>query len=293
MSESEAKFVAVAGAGAPAEPAGTDDLNLALGAVSGNERIQLRAGKLIETEEPLSEAARATRVLVAQLGARKLLEVTHNNQEHKLIALSRGALPCLSRSIGRHRSALYRAQAARALRSVSFKVDEARAVAVPTGALSAAVRILSEAMAVLEFHHSSGSVVRQLASLEAAAAPTAVAASPAVESTTAAPAADASSPAEAGAGAAAGGAGGPSPPLLLASITLLSTADSAAELAREHPAHALVALEEAAATLTALVNRHGESLRGTLAQQSAICCDFHLSPAAAALFAGSSRQALS
>lgn len=256
--------MAAAGDGAPAEPAGADDLNLALGAIAGIERIQLRAGKLIETDEPLSEAARATRVLVAQLGARKLLEVTHNNQAHKLIALSRGALPCLSRSIGRYRSALYRAQASRALRSVSFKVDEARAVAVPTGALSAAVRVLSEAMAVLEFHHSSGSVVRQLASLEATAAPAAAAASPSGEPGSAATALDAATPAEAGAGPAAGGAGGPSsPPLLLASITLLSTADSAAELAREHPAHALIALEEAAATLTCLVNRHGGLLAGT------------------------------
>lgn len=230
-----------------------DDLTLALGAIAGDERVQLSAGKLVETDEPLSEPARATRVLVAQLGARKLLEVTHNNQAHKLIALSRGALPCLSKSIGRYRSALYRAQAARALRAVTFKVDEARAVAIPTGALAAAVRVLSEAVAVLEFHQSSGATVRQLASLESAStgageAPAEVSAAPAGESA----AALAEGP---GSASASGGAG--SPPRLLASITMLSAAESAAELAKEHPVHALVALEEVASTLTALVNRHG------------------------------------
>jgi hypothetical protein len=110
------------------------------------------------------------------------------------------------------------------VRSVCFKNDEGRNRAIASGALAASVRVLAEALDVLEYHGSGGATTRQLAAL--------IVAAPASESSPAAP------PAE---------------------VVLLTVEESAPELAAADAFAALVVVEEAANTLSALVNRHGAS----------------------------------
>jgi hypothetical protein len=113
------------------------------------------------------------------------------------------------------------------VRSVCFKNDEGRNRAIASGALAASVRVLAEALDVLEYHGSGGATTRQLAAL--------IIAAPASEGGPAAPAA---------------------PP---ADVVLLTAEESTLELAAADAFAAMVVVEEAANTLSALVNRHGVS----------------------------------
>lgn len=151
----------------------------------------------------------------------------HGQPMHKVEALDRGALQSLARACLAHRSQHLRAHATRAVRSVCFKNDEGRNRAIASGALAASVRVLAEALDVLEYHGSGGATTRQLAAL--------IVAPPASESASAAPAAPATE------------------------VVLLTAEESAPELAAADAFAALVVVEEAANTLSALVNRHGAS----------------------------------
>jgi nitrite reductase/ring-hydroxylating ferredoxin subunit len=165
-----------------------------------------------------------------------MLELVHNNNVNKVEAVDRGALPALADALDRHAYTPHvQIHAARAVRSITFKMDGAKdAAAQNEGAVVRSVcTALRQSLDVLEYHHT-GETPREMPPV-AAAAPAA--------------AADADDGAEGAGRAAATDAG----------VGSAAAAPSAAPaLHNVDPVLALGLAEEAMATLTAVCNKHGE-----------------------------------
>lgn len=141
-------------------PRPRDDLDVALDALQpdGAARVRVRDGALTLAEDTgaadadaPADAGAASPHDLAVLGCRRIVELVHNEQRHKLEAAQRGAIPLVTALYETHAGAhAVEAHASRALRALCFRNDVARHLVSETVAIARLVAALSRSLDALE-----------------------------------------------------------------------------------------------------------------------------------------------